>query len=509
MKRVALVLALLAALPVHAEGRATFALIVGVNTSVDEGEAPLHYADDDAARYQDLFRLLGARTYLLSRLDENTRRLHPQAAAEARPPTWQEWQAATAQLEQELAEAHRAQQEAVLYVVYAGDGNVKNGQGYVSLEDRRLTGRELSDGLLRRAEAGRIHLIVDACSSYFLAYGRGAGGRRRALEGFSQGMQLADDPRLGLLLSTSSARESHEWEGFQAGVFSHEVRSGLCGAADADADGEVSYRELAAFVERANAAIPNERFRPQLHARPPPRDGGDDTPVLALGTALAQRIETDGSEAGHLVLEDAQGVRLAEFHNAPGQRVWVVRPAAGGPLFVRRLQQGTEYRIEAAPAVAQLARLSAQPPRAAARGAAHEAFERIFALPYSRANVTAYAFRPPPPAVESRVEPRSSLRTWAGWTGLAVAGAGAGAGALFTLRAHGVRTGAPASESQAQYAERNARIGRLNRSATLLYAAAGVAGAVGAGLLLWPSGATRAVPVAGEGDAGLLLQGDF
>ena len=154
---------------------AIFALILGVNRSFDPGQPPLRFADDDAARYQDLFRLLGARTYLLTRLDENTRRLHPQAAAEAKAPTWSAWQAALAQLEQDLAQASSAGVETVLYVVYAGHGSVRNGQGYVSLEDRRLTGRELADGLLQRAGAARVHLIVDACSSYFLAYGRGAG----------------------------------------------------------------------------------------------------------------------------------------------------------------------------------------------------------------------------------------------------------------------------------------------------------------------------------------------
>src|SRR5437762_3404086 len=76
-------------------------------------------------------------------------------------------------------------------------------------------------------------------------------------------------PRVGLLLSSSSHRESHEWDGFEAGVFSHEVRSGLYGAADADGDGEVTYREIAAFVARADAAIPNERFRPQVYAHAP------------------------------------------------------------------------------------------------------------------------------------------------------------------------------------------------------------------------------------------------
>src|SRR5690349_16982813 len=68
------------------EEYASFALIVGVNKSVDADVAQLRYADDDAARYLDLFRSLGARSYVLTRPDANTRRLHPQVAAEAMLP---------------------------------------------------------------------------------------------------------------------------------------------------------------------------------------------------------------------------------------------------------------------------------------------------------------------------------------------------------------------------------------------------------------------------------------
>ena len=41
---------------------AVYALIVGTNRSVDADLKPLRYADDDAVRYQELFRALGART---------------------------------------------------------------------------------------------------------------------------------------------------------------------------------------------------------------------------------------------------------------------------------------------------------------------------------------------------------------------------------------------------------------------------------------------------------------
>src|SRR4051812_43237331 len=70
----------------EATSYASFALIVGVNKSIDADAPLLRYADDDAARYLDLFRALGARSYVLARLDDNTRRLHPQVAAEAMPP---------------------------------------------------------------------------------------------------------------------------------------------------------------------------------------------------------------------------------------------------------------------------------------------------------------------------------------------------------------------------------------------------------------------------------------
>ncbi|HVH45972.1 MAG TPA: caspase family protein, partial [Labilithrix sp.] len=267
--------------PQAAAAPASFALVVGSNLSVDPELAPLKYADDDAARYFDLFRLLGARTYLLARLDDNTRRLHPQAAAEAVEPRRAQLERAVSQLAADVVQASARNVRTVVYVVYAGHGNVKDGQGYLTLEDARVTGTDLAE-IVRRIPATRVHVIADACASYFLAHARGPGGQRRPLAGF-RSSALADDPRVGLLLSTSSARESHEWDAFQSGVFSHEVRSGLYGAADADGDGVVSYSEIAAFVARAGSAVPNEKYRPEVYARPP---GGSETLLEIRGAIL-------------------------------------------------------------------------------------------------------------------------------------------------------------------------------------------------------------------------------
>ena len=465
--------------------RATFALIVGSNASVDKNLAPLRYADDDAARYLDLFRLLGARTYLLTRLDENTLRLHPQAAAEAEAPTRAGFDKATAQLGADVARAAARGLETVVYLVYAGHGNVKDGQGYITLEDDRITGAELGHIAARIPAATRIHVIVDACASYFLAYSRGPGGERRALAGFRTSA-LADDARVGVLLSTSSARESHEWDAFQSGVFSHEVRSGLYGAADADGNGEVSYREIAAFVTRANAAIPNERFRPDLFARAP-RDSGT---LADIRTGLQRKLVIDSAHAGHYVLEDARGVRLAEVHSGPRDPVSLVRPGPSTTVYLRRVDDDREYLLQ--PTAEQLALADLEPtdPRARTRGALHESFSLLFTLPFDDDAVASY--RAPDPSLPAAPEP-GDPRPAAAWRkplgygalGLGVVGLGVGTG--FAIASQQVSAGGSDADSQRAAETRNGRISRFNAGSVVSFAAGGAMAATGLVLLLWPS----------------------
>jgi hypothetical protein len=365
------------------KAKALFALIIGANQSVDRELPFLRYADDDAARYLDLFRSLGAKAYLLTRLDENTTRVHPQALAEAHPPRQHEFEQTVERLAAELAEARAHQVQTVFYFVYAGHGNVREGRGYITLEDKRLSGSDL-EAAINRIGADQSHAIVDACFSYYLAFTRGPGGRRRVSSGFAELDGLGQRPSVGLLLSTASARESHEWEGFQAGVFSYEVRAGLLGAADADGDGQVSYREIAAFVARANQAIANERFRPDVYARPPT----SSEQLVDLRGALERRLEIPPAAHGHYLLEDSRGVRVTEFHNSVVQPVHVLRPATGGALYLRRLDgDEREWVLPAMPDVLAIDTVAPAPPRVAARGAAHEAFSTIFSFPFDASAV--------------------------------------------------------------------------------------------------------------------------
>jgi hypothetical protein len=463
--------------------QASFALIVGVNRSVDEHAPLLRYADDDAARYVELFRSLGARSYVLARLDENTRRLHPQVAAEALPPRLAEYRQIIGQLAADVARARQRGIETSLYFVYAGHGDVEKGRGYITLEDARLHGETLEDELLARVRPDQEHFIVDACHSYFLAVSRGPGGTRKSARGFSQLAGLFARPTTGLLFSTSSAKESHEWAGFQSGVFSHEVRSGLHGAADADGDGRISYREIAAFIQRANASVVNERYRSEVYAKPP-----EHSDVLVdLQPRLATRIDTAGVPSDHYLLEDERGVRFADFHNEGAASGYLIRPRADGRLYLRRLGDDTEVVIPLAAVPVVAADLQPREARITSRGAAHDAFESLFALPFGKGVVEAFQF---PVFGPREGVPRGTSRgrwsTITGWGLIGVGALGAGFGAYSLLDARAERKELAPGASQAEAAETNERIRDRNLRASVGFAAAGAAVVGGLFLVLWP-----------------------
>jgi hypothetical protein len=488
-----------------------FALIVGVNRSVDADLAPLVYADDDAVRYRELFRTLGARTYLLTRPDANTRQVFPEAVADAREPRASELWRASGSLSDDIAQAHRAGAKAALYVVYAGHGGVdEDGRAYITLEDARIGGEELGRRLVDAPAADQTHIIVDACYSYYLAYERGPGGKRREAHGFTDFRGLAARKNVGLLLSTSSARESHEWEGFQAGVFSHEIRSGLYGAADADRDGYVSYREIAAFVMRANQAIPNERFRPDVFARPPP--GGSE--LVDLHAALARKLSIDReARAGHYYLEDERGNRLADFHNAPGQALELVRPAQSSAAYLHRVADDREFRLPPTPEHLLLSQLEASSSSSHARGAAHHAFSLLFSLPFDEQAVRDYSFSsgsmPAPDSTRAR-EPRNDgkARTIAGVAGLGVATIATGLGVAFSLRARALAAEAD-NANQMRAAQLNEEIHSRNVAAGVSFGVAGAAAIVGAVLWFWPEKAARPSVAVAPGGGFLGVSGRF
>jgi hypothetical protein len=488
---------------------ASFALIIGVNRSVDKDAPLLRYADDDAARYLDLFRTLGARSYVLARLDDNTRRLHPQVAAEALPPQMAEYRQVIRTLAADIAQARKRGVRTTLYFVYAGHGNVKQGRGYITLEDGRLHGEDLENEMLARIKPDQEHFIVDACHSYFLAVGRGPGGKRREAHGFSQLGGLASRPTTGLLFSTSSAKESHEWAGFQAGVFSHEVRSGLYGAADADGNGRISYKEIAAFIQRANASVANDRYRPEIYVRPP-----KNTDVLVdLSRKLGARIDFRGAPSDHHLLEDERGVRFADFHNDSVSPGYLLKPRSGARLYLRRTSSETEVVIPLAASVVTVSELVPEDARIAQRGAANDAFESLFELPFGQRVVDDFEFQrfaPPPEVDVKRREPaRLSLRTVTGFGLLGAGALSAGFGAYSLVQGNQYRSELAAGASQAEVEATNEDIGESNARAAIGFSLAGGALASGVLLLLWPDDRLSVEADPGRGQAMLGIRERF
>lgn len=474
-----------------AEPHAVFALIIGVNTSLEAPIAPLRYADDDAARYLDLFRALGARTYLLSRLDGNTRRLHPQAAAEALPPRRGELRQTVANLARDIEQARARGVRSTLYLVYAGHGDLQDASWSLTLEDGRLAGQELVGDVVERANADQSHVILDACHAYMLALPRGPGGTRRPATGFVALEAAARAGRIGFLLSSSTSGESHEWAGFEAGVFSHEVRSGLYGAADVDGDGRVTYGEIGAFVARANEAIKNDRFRPRLLAQPP---NGSDL-LLDLRGQTDRELRLDGKATGaHYLLENDDGVRLLDFHGTGREPIRLVRPVGEGTLFLRRVADGAEWTIPRADHAVEMTRLASAAPRAQTRGAASHAFAQIFSLSFDPQAVTAWTSKSQRERADlaaqneayDKEQRYARLRRGGAFASLG-AGMAAGIGATIVgLSAHQLRAEAPAGESQRDTIARNESIAGRNLVAGLLGAAAVVGVSAGVLLLLWP-----------------------
>lgn len=516
MNRAVLTLALLSLvrLPAAAgespEAGATFALIIGNNTSIDSDLEPLRFADDDAARYFELFRMLGARTYMLTRPDENTRRLHPQAVAESRVPRYDVLREVMQQIKKDIQTAHDQEVSTTFYFIYAGHGNHKNGRGYISLEDERLTGERIVEELLEPMGADRVHIVVDACNSYYLAQSRGSGGSRRTLEGFSRGRGLAHHRKIGLLLSTSSGRDSHEWEALQAGVFSHEVRSGLYGAADADLDGWISYKEIAAFVEQANRAIPNERYRPRVFARPP----SSTEYLVGLHATNPHVLDIDGTQPAHYFIEDNQGVRLMDFHNGKGHSMHLLRPAARGLLYLHNADDHQEYLINPAPEVVKLSSLEPHSPASQDRGAVKHAFSLLFSLPFDSIVVADYSYpvlAPDPiTTVEEPAEPSTPWHQTAGWVALGVAGATATSAAVLSLTTSDKRDSLGQNPTHEDAVELNREIRDRNTAAITLYSIAGASAVTGLLFLLWPDNPVQAGAVVSPGgDSMFVLGGEF
>jgi hypothetical protein len=329
----ALLIGSLGVIPVARADRApdSHVLIVAQNKSLDQGVRALRFADDDGAKYWELFSRTAAKVSLLTVLDPETARLHPVAARKARVPWLRNLRQEVRRIAAAVKRANKRGRKTAFTFIYVGHGNVaKDGEGYVNLQDVRLKRSELFHEIVDQVPASTVHLIIDACKSFFLVT-RGPGDWRDDRSGRSYGDEvkaflargtLSAHPHVGAILSTSGDEDVHEWSALRAGVFSHQLRSGLRGAADINGDGRIEYSEVGAFIAAANRRVVHQRARIRAFVRAPAASRHATLfNAGRAGAGRALRLELGKQRRGRFSVEDDRGVRLVDLNKAPGLRL--------------------------------------------------------------------------------------------------------------------------------------------------------------------------------------------
>jgi hypothetical protein len=389
MTRACLVIALLGGMAPWAEA-ATHRYVIAIGNNAAPARSPdlppLRYADDDAAAFYTFARGSAEHAALLSVLDATSQRRFPGLAAESHAPTLTELRQTVARFRGYLEADRRAGHESVLLLFYSGHGDSPDqGPASLTLLDGDLTREVLYREVIDQLPASFVHLIVDACHAEAVVRPRDAqaeltkvtGADLAALAGAST---LARYPNVGAIIASAAAAQAHEWDAFERGVFTHEVLSGLRGAADVNGDGRIEYSELSAFLAAANRSVADPRARLNVVVKPPAQNGR--APLVDLGTARTNgRVTGSAAGLGAIHFEDELGNRLADLRAEPGFRVNVSLPA-GPKLFVCTAAAEGELVLAPGQAV-DLSTLALHPPRQTARGALDDSLHRgLFATPY-------------------------------------------------------------------------------------------------------------------------------
>jgi len=519
----ALVLAVVAP-HAHAGRDVPYAIVIGNNAPPTSGTseklAPLRYADDDAVRYYQLFSRM-ADTRLLVVLDTQTQRRYPGLAAYTEAPTLANLDRIVGELATKMADDRKRGDRPVLYVAFSGHGaRDDHGEPFLALIDGALTQQKLYDGVLARMPTAFTHLIVDACNAGGVVGVRGGFFDKEAntqsaqatadeVKPIIEATPLTRYPNVGVILATTLGQEAHEWSAIESGVFTHELLSGLLGAADVNADLVIEYTEVQAFVAAANRNIKDPRAIPHVIARPP--QVNQNVPLVALSSLRGMRmVRGNASTLGHFHIELPNGQRYLDAHVERGASIALAVPDAT-TAFLR-----TDTREATLPMYGRvmLAALTLGESQSAARGSIEASYQTaLFSADYGRAYYQGYVdsigavgvrFAPPEGQLDDRHAAPSTERRVALGTGILAGGLAITAiatGAVALKAKHDFDTTSlqrPAEEARRRYE-------RYGTVAIVTGVAAVASGAVS--FWLWRDSRMKVVPVvSGRSDAGVAFE---
>jgi hypothetical protein len=320
------------AVPRVPPGSDVYAIIIGHNDG--GGVLPdLKYADDDALRFYRLMRQLAPRDQiaLFTELDVDTWR-QIQASGEeaplALPPLKARINEVFALFKRRIAERRqRTGRPVTFFFFYSGHGE----RGYFFL---KKAGSRLADSVYTGVDLERAfadspadvnQIFIDACKSQSLFTVKGSAEDDELGPDFGRLIDQMEraarrDANLGIITATQSEQPAGEARDLRAGYFTHVVVSGLTGAADADGDGVVQFREMAAFVSLYTRRLSGQQ--PWFHA---PRGRLDQTLLDLRGRKDV--LVFPAALGGHFLVLDGAGRTIrAELHKPFGRPARLLVP---------------------------------------------------------------------------------------------------------------------------------------------------------------------------------------
>jgi hypothetical protein len=335
----------LAASPSARADEPIYVIAIGNNAppnNFDEHLPSLRYADDDAAAFITFLRPIAARLEILTVLDAESQRRFPNVVPAAREPTLRELRRVVDEIRQDMSADVAAGRKPIFYFFYSGHGThaTETQAAALTLADEGLTRERLYTEVLATLPATAVHLFADACYAEEVVRPRDVQlnvvtPSKQEAEHVIARTTLAQFPHVGAILAASASGQTHEWDLYRQGIFTHELLSGLRGAADVNGDGMVEYSELTAFLAAANREVSDLRARLEVVSHAP--DFKRRLPIIDLRRfkhAMRLRLgRLPRSGPSYYFIEDDRGNRLVEMRSEENYDYQLYLPA-GEPLYL-------------------------------------------------------------------------------------------------------------------------------------------------------------------------------
>ena len=280
-----------------------FALLVGSNRP-GPNQAPLQYAHKDLKKMRDLLIEIG--------------RHSPDNIQELIDPGSETLVSAIGRIKKQIAQLPRARQSRFVFY-YSGHAKANA----LTLGNQVLSLQSLRKALADIPSAQKI-VILDACQSGSYSRIKGV----RVTEDFSHNSRETLQTSGTAVLASSSAEElSQESDDLEGSVFTHNLVTGLRGAADADSNGRVSLFEAYDYAyNNTLVATADTRVGEQHVTLETDLKGTGETVLSWPESANAKIIFPEDIQGKVFIFEENTKSIHAEIHKAKGSSITLAFP---------------------------------------------------------------------------------------------------------------------------------------------------------------------------------------